>query len=227
MPSPVGRRYRTAVYVVAAGLLALPLMGAVCQDQGVVGSSDEAGASVSAERLCQWSNEWDFGPSSFTYVKESSKCGLNRSVYNTCKVALYATPTGWALYQAEGHGDNKCSAYARSSCAAAGCDQARGSETVWFYRLNNPARRWHTGFVSGGKVYCDLSFTSNGQHRMRCVQFQGNPPIGAAAYSRAERRAIRDACAEGSSSECQATIAAQTINRDAVRKYLDRTYGGR
>ncbi|MET0512467.1 MAG: hypothetical protein ABW135_12400 [Thermoleophilaceae bacterium] len=42
----------------------------------------------------------------------------------------------------------------------------------------------------------------------------------------AKEEEIRDGCDERSS-ECEATIAAQTIDRDAVRKYLDRTYGGR
>jgi hypothetical protein len=165
--------------IVGLMLAALPLVAATCDTQGIVGSSDDAPistASVNAARLCHWEMHSDFNNGNGTWVRGKASCGTNRQIYQTCNVSIFATATGWGVYSATDHGTNACNAFSRATCPD--CTDARGAQFKSYYRLNNSARRWGSGFVEGDKIYCDKSFNSSGQHILGCLTWQGNPPLG-------------------------------------------------
>jgi hypothetical protein len=100
---------------------------------------------------------------------------------------------------------------------------------VWL-RLDNPARRWAEGFVGGDRMYCDKSFTGQGQHRLRCLTWFGNGPVSGAVLTAAQRQAVRQACSGQLGSEECASASAEahrSVPRAVSRKYLDGLEAGR
>jgi hypothetical protein len=147
---------------------------------GVVGASDEASAAVSADRLCNWRLETDLdtrSSDSNAWVRAKASCGTNRSVWQTCEATIWDGATGWAIYSGVHHGTNACNAFRRSGCAD-WCETAKGSQGRFWFRLNNPDRRWTGGFVRGDQIYCDFRRNASNQHIMGCLWWKGNPPIG-------------------------------------------------
>lgn len=216
-------------------LLALVMaVSAACTvDQGgVVGASDEASAAVSAERLCSWRHRTNFDEGPPVGSRGVAQCGSNRQTYNTCDVVLYATSEGSYRVEAEDHGQNYCNALAQANCHY--CTHARGVDFVFYLRLDNPARRWHQNFVKGDPpTFCDRYFNGNGQHILRCVNIQGNPPgpwgggvlprVGEGADLGEQRAKVRQAClGQVLSEKCAraSTVAYRQLDRATMKRYL-------
>lgn len=231
---------RKPIIVGALMLAAMPLVGAQCDTGGIVGSSDDApiaSAAVNAQRLCHWELHTDLNNDNGTWVRGKASCGTNRQVYQTCNVSIFASATGFGVYSAVDHGTNACNAFRRADCPD--CWQARGAQFKSYYRLDNPDRRWRTGFVEGDGIYCDFSFNGNGQHIMGCLTWHGNPPIGChfpypegtcgvsrAANVRPILGRVRSACASGHGTlgdgECAAAserAKAKLLKIPAVRRW--------
>jgi hypothetical protein len=208
---------------------------------GVVGAAEGppgANPAFNLDRLCEWSHWWDFHRSAWTNPPGKTSAGArsyciagSAYIYNTCHITIYAHATGWAAYTDKDQGRRGCFTEVTATCPD--CWQARGSQAVYWFRLDNEGRRWTRGFRQGDdRIYCDMSWNhdfSPARHVMRCLTWSGNGPLSAKwsgdiAETPATRRAQR-VCGDrprGSACDSLAKEAIRSIPASAFKKHLDR-----